>query len=294
MTIQPSKSLVSILLVARDAAPTIGLALASLLAQDNVDWECQIVDDASTDGTANLLSRLIDPRFRVQRSSKRLGRGGARNLALERAKGCYLASLDADDFLFPGALEAQMRVLEDAPSLSACTGSLLLFSPNDRPIGRRRTQLSPGVHQIRSPLTTRSPLGPTMVRRNLVGANRFQESLKRSEDRDFYERVLDRGRVRVLPDLTYAYRWNLTLENVMLGLENREALFCRSLLSSPLRSASQLVWTRWKRLCYPALGSWGLWEVLNRWRAVPATAEEVVLFEQTLSALSRVKVFSSP
>ena len=284
---------VSILMVAHNAEPTISLALSSLISQTHANWCCHIVDDASTDGTSALLSRLRDPRLAIHSSPLRLGRGGARNLALRHVRGKYLASLDADDFLFPYALESQVRALESAPSLGACTGSLLLFGAGYVVLGRRRTQIQPGRHQIGSPLTTRVPLGSTMLRRSLIGSHRFDDSLERSEDRDFFDRVLRGTTLEVLAQPTYAYRWSLSLENVMEGLRNREALFRRAFPSSPLRAGTQVAWNRVKRLCYPAFSKWGLWTALNRWRTVPPAAEEVTLFRETLEALEQVELFHS-
>lgn len=272
-------------MVAYNAESTISLALSSLLSQTYKNWQCLVIDDASTDGTAALLSAVAEPRLIVQRAPHRLGRGGARNLALQQATGAYLASLDADDFLFPHALEAQVKELEQDASLSACTGSLLLFGPDYCPLGRRRTQLGSGRYRIKLPLTTRVPLGSTMIRRELVGQERFNEALGRSEDRDFFDRVLRGGFIKVLARPTYAYRWCLELENVMEGLRNREVLFRRRLVSSPLRAASQIAWTRMKRLCYPALHHWGWWGGINRWRIVQPSSEEVFLFEKTLKTL---------
>jgi len=281
---------VSILMVAHNAERTISLALSSLLSQTYPKWVCHIVDDASSDGTPEFLSRLRDKRFVVHHSPNRLGRGGARNLACRQATGKYLASLDADDFLFPYALELQVLALEADPSLGACTGSLLLFDSNYQVLGRRRTQIQPGRHVVSTPLTTRVPLGSTMLRHSLVGSHRFDDTLGRSEDRDFFDRVLQGTTLEVLAQPTYAYRWSLSLESVMEGLKNREVLFSRRLRTHPFRAGAQIAWNRMKRLFYPSFGKWGLWAALNGWRAKPATEEEAALFEGTLRALREEQV----
>lgn len=272
-------------MVAHNAERTISLALSSLLSQTYTKWVCHIVDDASSDGTPKLLARLRDKRFVVHHAPNRLGRGGARNLACRQATGKYLASLDADDFLFPYALELQVLALEADPSLGACTGSLLLFNSNYQVLGRRRTQIQPGRHIVSTPLTTRVPLGSTMLRSSLLGSHRFDDTLGRSEDRDFFDRVLQGTTLEVLKQPTYAYRWSLSLDNVMEGLKNREALFGRRLRTNPVRAGAQIAWNRLKRLFYPSLARWGLWAALNEWRAKPATLEEAALFEDTLRAL---------
>jgi glycosyltransferase involved in cell wall biosynthesis len=289
----PREPLVSILMVARNARGTVEFALASLLLQSYSNWECLIADDASTDGTAELLCELQDPRFKVQRSTEHLGRGGARNLALQKASGVYLASLDADDFLFRDAIASQVEVLQADSGLDACTGSLFLFSPEGLPLGRRRSQIRPGRYKIESPLTTRIPLGSTMIRRSLVGNELFQETLKRSEDRDFYDRVLDGSTVEVLGRLTYAYRWNLRFENVMAGLRNRSQLASRRFRRSPFRAAFQIVVAQVKLACYPVVRNLGLWNSMALWRVKPAKRHEAAFFEDALQTLHTLKVSGS-
>lgn len=76
----------------------------SLARQTISDWEWVVVDDASTDGTAELIAGLGDARIRYHRFGKNQGRGVARNFALQQARGRWLAVQDADDFSLPGRL----------------------------------------------------------------------------------------------------------------------------------------------------------------------------------------------
>ena len=76
----------------------------SLARQTISDWEWVVVDDASTDGTAELIAGLGDERIRYHRFGKNQGRGVARNFALQQARGRWLAVQDADDFSLPGRL----------------------------------------------------------------------------------------------------------------------------------------------------------------------------------------------
>ncbi|MEQ1463675.1 glycosyltransferase family 2 protein, partial [Salmonella enterica] len=82
-------------------------ALASLEAQTLTDWIAILVDDASTDGTAEAFARAAaaDPRFRLVRLPARVGLGAARNAALALVETPFVAFLDADDVLLPDALE---------------------------------------------------------------------------------------------------------------------------------------------------------------------------------------------
>src|SRR5947208_14290588 len=87
---------VSVVVPARNAAPHIGEALSSIVAQTFGDWEALVVDDGSTDGTADV-ARAVDPRIVVLDNPHPAGPAAARNLAIARASGELLALLDADD-----------------------------------------------------------------------------------------------------------------------------------------------------------------------------------------------------
>lgn len=295
----PNKSfekspLISIIMIARNAGETLPLAITSLRRQTYENWECLIVDDASQDHTRQLLEQLQDRRFTPIFSRVHLGRGAARNLALDQAKGNYITNLDADDFLFPNALKQQVQILEESPCLAACTGSVFLFTPDYRPVGRRRSQICPGLYTITTPLTTRLPLAPTVLRTRHIGSCRFNEKLQRSEDRDFYDRVLNRKRLLVLQELTYAYRWNLSYNNVLEGLKNRKKLCRKRVGENPTRAMKQLFFTVLQLKLYPIVRRLGLWDALNRWRAIPPTDSETSNFHSLLRELKHEQEDTTP
>jgi CDP-glycerol glycerophosphotransferase len=80
--------------------------LTSILRQDFNDYELLIVDDHSTDRSAEIVADVVadEARARVLRPHHNLGLGMARNLGLEHAAGKYILFLDSDDFLFPRTL----------------------------------------------------------------------------------------------------------------------------------------------------------------------------------------------
>lgn len=100
--------LVSVLVPARNAERFLGEALASALAQ-SVELEVVVCDDGSRDGTRAIARRLG---ARVLCHDRPRGVVAARNALVAAARGRYVAFLDADDVLLPGALAAQVDVLE--------------------------------------------------------------------------------------------------------------------------------------------------------------------------------------
>jgi glycosyltransferase involved in cell wall biosynthesis len=110
--------LVSIVLPARNAAPTIARAVASVCGQTLADWELVVVNDGSTDDTAAVVSATAagDPRVRVL-DQPALGLVAALNAGLAAAGGEFVARLDADDEAAPGRLAAQVDFLRARPEV---------------------------------------------------------------------------------------------------------------------------------------------------------------------------------
>lgn len=92
---------VSIIIAAWNAERFIADALADALAQTGVSLEVIVADDASTDGTAQAVAAVADPRVRYVRLPNNQGPGGARNAAFEVAQGEWLLVFDADDRMAP-------------------------------------------------------------------------------------------------------------------------------------------------------------------------------------------------
>lgn len=91
--------IVSIILPNRNYGAFIPDAIASIKAQTLTDWECIIIDDASTDDSVEIIKQLIadDSRFKLMVNSEPLGISATRNVGLDMATGEYISFLDSDD-----------------------------------------------------------------------------------------------------------------------------------------------------------------------------------------------------
>lgn len=107
--------LVSIVTPAWKAAGFVGDAIRSVQAQDHANWEMLIVDDCSPDDTAAVVERFAaaDPRVKLIRQPQNQGPAMARNAALERAAGRWIAFLDSDDWWLPGKLSTQLQFMRE-------------------------------------------------------------------------------------------------------------------------------------------------------------------------------------
>lgn len=277
-------------MIVRDEVETVKVALASLLLQTSPDWECVIIDDASTDGTSDVLRELSDLRFRVHHSDVPLGRGAARQKALSMARGRYIATLDGDDFYFPEKLERQSRILDKNPHLTATATGFFLCLPNGTPLGRAIGYQSPGFHKLPNEIHhLRVPFAPIMFRADHIGDSAYQESFLRSEDQDFFTKVLLGRHVHVSSDHLYAYRWHFLAENVLAGLKQGEKFYLSSFGKNPIRSAILFCYTRLKFIIYNVVDAVGLWDTLKRVRYSKASAAEEAHFSQVLRNCSSVE-----
>jgi glycosyltransferase involved in cell wall biosynthesis len=123
------KALVSIIIPAFNAAANIRQTLNSVLAQTYQAIEVIVVDDGSSDATAAIVEEFVarDARFQLVRQSN-AGVGAARNAAIRKARGKYVAPLDADDLWFPEKLEKQVVRMEqcgDETGLVYCSSALI-------------------------------------------------------------------------------------------------------------------------------------------------------------------------
>jgi glycosyltransferase involved in cell wall biosynthesis len=106
--------LVSIITPTFNAEKFIRATIESVQNQSYQNWEMILVDDASTDKTIAIIKEFAqkDNRIKLTELSKNSGNGFARNVALEKAIGKYIAYLDADDLWFPMKLEKQIQFLK--------------------------------------------------------------------------------------------------------------------------------------------------------------------------------------
>lgn len=116
--------LVSVIMPTYNCGNYIQMSLDSVLAQTVTDWEIQIVDDCSTDNTADLLKPYLEKYSNIHYHvlSQNGGPAVARTEALKYATGKYIAFLDSDDLWMSDKLEKQIAFMERTGAKFSATG----------------------------------------------------------------------------------------------------------------------------------------------------------------------------
>lgn len=115
--------LVSIIMPSYNSKNFIGAAIESVIRQSYQNWELIIVDDCSTDGSIDVINeyKKNDGRIKYYFLEKNSGAAVARNKAIEKATGKYIAFLDSDDLWFPEKLMKQIYFMKSKDCVFSCT-----------------------------------------------------------------------------------------------------------------------------------------------------------------------------
>ncbi|MEO6186612.1 MAG: glycosyltransferase [Steroidobacteraceae bacterium] len=178
-------------------------AIDSALAQTHVQQEILVIDDGSTDGTAQMLAERYADRVRCI-SRPNGGVSSARNQGMREARGEFIALLDSDDEWMPTKLEKQVALLRSHPDWGMVLCDVQRVDPAHRPTDvLRRREAIPRDGDVLLSLLRMPSLVPASVlmRRSVfdvVGG--FDESLRTAEDIDFHLRVATRFGIGVLEE----------------------------------------------------------------------------------------------
>lgn len=114
------EKLVSVCINAYNSADVIGETIESVLNQTYKNLQIIIVDDCSTDNTAEIVKSYDDDRIELYTLPKNFNISNANNECLHRARGEYIAHIDSDDIWVEDKIEKQIKFLEENPYYGAC------------------------------------------------------------------------------------------------------------------------------------------------------------------------------
>lgn len=186
MTGHPDQPIITVIITTFNHAQFLPAAIDSVLSQDYPQIELIIVDDGSTDDTANIVTQYDACRYIYQNNS---GLASARNHGLDAANGQYILFLDADDALLPNALSAQFSCISQHPQVAFVSGGHIIADANLQP---QRTVAASVQSDHYKTLLTRNYIGmhaAVLYRYPILKEFRFDTSLSACEDYDMYLRI---------------------------------------------------------------------------------------------------------
>lgn len=179
----------SVIIPVYNRAAALATAIASVRAQTCQDFEIVVVDDGSNDDPRAVAESFNDPRIRFFRQDNK-GGGAARNTALDKAQGCFIAPLDSDDIFLPGHLARMKALLDGSRNLVGYARMQV-----DRGEGRIFTKPPRAIQageEMASYLLCDRGFVPTItiaVEREMARRIRYHERLRAAEDTDFAIRL---------------------------------------------------------------------------------------------------------
>jgi glycosyltransferase involved in cell wall biosynthesis len=199
-------------------------ALDSILSQSFSSFEFIVIDDASTDDTADILRDYArrESRICLLSNQKNMGLAWSLNRGLKQANGRYIARMDADDISLPLRLEKQFFFMEEHPGVGVLGTAVEIIDSAGQVIGQRMYPPDPIV--IRWRLALENPLcHPTvMIRRNVLQDAPYHSDLNTAQDYDLWCRLGSMTSFANLPEPLLRFRKHGANLTYTKGGEQRE------------------------------------------------------------------------
>lgn len=230
---------VSVVIPAYKAEQTIRRAIDSVLAQTVPAHEIIVVDDGSPDQQAAVVESYGPPVRLIRQPNGKTAK--ARNAGLDAATGEFIAFLDADDYWEPQKLARQLAIFDIHPEVGTVAGAWFTQEPGEE---RTAGKLSAGVRPDRVlhlqgtrafRLAVSLWTGTMMVRRGVLGDDRFVSGLEPAEDRDLWVRLVAKAPTYVSSEALATY--SLTPGSISRSSVERD---CSSMLAVVERNRNTL------------------------------------------------------
>ena len=182
-------------------------ATDSILEQTFGDFEFIIIDDGSTNESADYLKSLRDRRIRLIRNPRNLGVTKSLNIGLNAAKGKYIARMDADDISLPQRFEKQYAFMEAHPDVIMCGCEAKNIGEKSETAQKRRFDQE--LYRIKLLFENPGPRHPTLfIRREALKKHHisYDESLIYAQDYGLLTSLAEYGRIGVISDVLVSRR----------------------------------------------------------------------------------------
>lgn len=203
---------VDVIIPAYNTSKFLPYAIESVIAQDFTDWQIVLVDDGSTDNTAQVIApyrQQLGSKFTYVYQQNR-GLPAARNTAIRSSSSELLALLDADDVWMPWRLSESVKLMRSRPSVALTYGGITHIDSEGRPGRTFEGSEKNAASHIAAQIYTRQihlPCPTVTFRRDCLSeVGLFDESMRATEDRDLWLRIAQRHEVAFIPKAIAYYR----------------------------------------------------------------------------------------
>jgi glycosyltransferase involved in cell wall biosynthesis len=194
----------------RNKEPFLAEAISSVLSQTFADFELVVVDDASTDRSASLVteSGKNDPRIRLIEHASHRGPASARNTAIREARGEFVFLLDSDDVFSPTWIEHAMRRFRSVTGRWVAYADWWVMNERGDRLARKRSHTTSSGAMFGEFLSMSLQVNSVLAapRSCFIEAGMYDESVEWGEDYDLVLRMSQRFPFAYVDEEVYGYR----------------------------------------------------------------------------------------
>jgi len=226
--------LVSIIMNCYNGEQFLDAAINSIYSQTYLSWEIIFWDNCSTD-TSSAIAQSYDNKLKYYISHEKTSLGEARNLALKKATGKYIAFLDCDDLYQKEKIQKQVSIMEGS-NFVFCYGSAIVINEKNAEIGNITINNMSGNIFGRLLKKYDINMQSVMIQRSALNEKNFDTSLMFSPDYNLFMELASIGKVAIIKDYIVKYRKtsnSLTLNSV--SIIHKEKKYTLDRLSSNKR-----------------------------------------------------------
>jgi GT2 family glycosyltransferase len=220
--------LVSVMMPTYNNGRYIGQAIESIYAQNYKNIEVIVIDDGSTDNTKEIIKKYQDIKyFYIEHKGISL----ARNIALEKSKGEYIAFCDSDDYWLPEKLNTQMQYFKDHPDCEIVFTKYENFFEDEKLKTNKRA-----MHEKMMEKFLKQYLPSSIIKKELFEKyGNFDENFSGVEDTEFLYRLLKKGVSisHIIPEVFYIRR--IHGQNVTLNYNQDTVKYITAILRKGVR-----------------------------------------------------------
>lgn len=206
------KPFISVVMPAYNAGLFIGEVIATILEQTFSDLELIIIDDGSTDNTAEVIKKYatIDPRvkYHYQKNQGAKNLGETINKAVSFAEAGWIARADSDDPWYLDKLERQVAFLESHPDYILIGGTANVTNERGELLYNLYGPLDDDDNRRALTLYTTLAHGSVIFRKDIFEKLNGYQNIHAVEDLDLWQRMSAHGKIYNLPEPLFKYRKN--------------------------------------------------------------------------------------